>query len=183
MIPAGSSSESPARSPGPTTATNAGRPKRRRLGPERRHVVPAAQLLGESEEHQVVCAKIRRTVFDHVGLNVRDYAASRAFYEQALAPLGYRVVMAFDEWKAAGFGTDEKPEFWISEREPYGTGTHVAFTCADRATVDAFHDAALAAGGIDNGAPGPAGAVPPDVLRRVRARPRRQQHRGRLPHA
>ena len=43
---------------------------------------------------------------------------------------------------------------WISEREPFGTGTHVAFTCADRATVDAFHEAALAAGGIDNGAPG-----------------------------
>jgi catechol 2,3-dioxygenase-like lactoylglutathione lyase family enzyme len=96
-----------------------------------------------------------RTMFDHVGLNVRDYAASRAFYEQALAPLGYRVVMAFDEWKAAGLGTGDKPAFWISEREPYGTGTHVAFACADRATVDAFHDAALAAGGIDNGAPGP----------------------------
>ena len=46
-------------------------------------------------------------MFDHVGLNVRDYAASRTFYEQALAPLGYRVVMAFDEWKAAGFGTME----------------------------------------------------------------------------
>ena len=94
-------------------------------------------------------------MFDHVGLNVRDYAASRAFFEQALAPLGYRVVMAFDEWKAAGLGTADKPEFWISEREPYGTGTHVAFTCPDHATVDAFHDAALAAGGIDNGAPGP----------------------------
>jgi catechol 2,3-dioxygenase-like lactoylglutathione lyase family enzyme len=78
-------------------------------------------------------------VFDHVGLNVRDYGASRAFFEQALAPLGYRVVMAFDEWKAAGLGTDDKPEFWISEREP----------------VDAFHDAALDAGGIDNGRPGP----------------------------
>jgi catechol 2,3-dioxygenase-like lactoylglutathione lyase family enzyme len=94
-------------------------------------------------------------MFDHVGLNVRDYVAGRAFYERALAPLGYRVVMAFDEWKAAGFGTDEKPEFWISEREPAGTGTHVAFACDDRATVDAFHDAALAAGGIDNGSPGP----------------------------
>jgi catechol 2,3-dioxygenase-like lactoylglutathione lyase family enzyme len=94
-------------------------------------------------------------MFDHVGLNVRNYAASRAFFEQALAPIGYRVVMAFDEWKAAGLGTGDKPAFWISEREPYGTGTHVAFACADRATVDAFHDAALAAGGIDNGAPGP----------------------------
>ena len=93
-------------------------------------------------------------MFDHVGLNVKNYAASRAFFEHALAPLGYRVVMAFDEWKAAGFGTDEKPEFWISQREPYGTGTHLAFVCADRATVDAFHDAALTAGGIDNGAPG-----------------------------
>jgi catechol 2,3-dioxygenase-like lactoylglutathione lyase family enzyme len=94
-------------------------------------------------------------MFDHVGLNVRDYAVSRAFYEQALVPLGYRVVLAFDEWKTCGFGIAQKPEFWISQREPYGTGTHVAFACPDRATVDAFHAAALAAGGGDNGAPGP----------------------------
>jgi catechol 2,3-dioxygenase-like lactoylglutathione lyase family enzyme len=93
-------------------------------------------------------------MFDHVGLNVSDYAASRTFYEQALAPLGYRVAMAFDEWKACAFGTDEKPEFWVVQREPFGTGTHVAFVSEDRATVDAFHDAALGAGGIDNGAPG-----------------------------
>ena len=94
-------------------------------------------------------------MFDHVGLNVRDYRVSRAFYEQALAPLGYRVVMGSDEWKGAGFGTsDDKPEFWITEREPFGTGTHVAFHAADRATVDAFHAAALAAGGKDNGPPG-----------------------------
>jgi len=93
-------------------------------------------------------------MLDHVGLNVKDYAASRAFYEQALAPLGYRVVMAFDEWKAAGFGTADKPEFWVAQREPYGTGTHVAFAAPDHATVDAFHAAALAAGGRDNGAPG-----------------------------
>jgi catechol 2,3-dioxygenase-like lactoylglutathione lyase family enzyme len=93
-------------------------------------------------------------MFDHVGLNVRNYEASRAFYEQALAPLGWSVVMAFDEWKAAGFGTSDKPEFWISQREPYGTGTHVAFPSPDRATVDAFHAAALAAGGTDNGPPG-----------------------------
>jgi len=93
-------------------------------------------------------------MFDHVGLNVRDYATSRAFYEKALAPVGYRVVMAFDQWKAAGFGTDDKPEFWLSEREPYGTGTHVAFACADRAEVDGVYEAAMAAGGRDNGAPG-----------------------------
>jgi catechol 2,3-dioxygenase-like lactoylglutathione lyase family enzyme len=93
-------------------------------------------------------------VFDHVGLNVKDYAASRAFYEKALAPLGYKVVMAFDEWGGAGFGEGEKPEFWINERSPAGAGTHVAFHCDDRATVDAFHEAACAAGGVDNGAPG-----------------------------
>ena len=53
-------------------------------------------------------------MFDHVGVNVQDYPRSRAFYEQTLAPLGYRVVMAFDEHKAAGFGTsDDKPEFWV----------------------------------------------------------------------
>jgi catechol 2,3-dioxygenase-like lactoylglutathione lyase family enzyme len=93
-------------------------------------------------------------VFDHVGLNVTSYEVSRAFYEQALAPLGWRVVMSFDEWKAAGFGAFDKPDFWISEREPYGTGTHVAFVAPDRATVDTFHAAALAAGGRDNGEPG-----------------------------
>jgi catechol 2,3-dioxygenase-like lactoylglutathione lyase family enzyme len=94
-------------------------------------------------------------MFDHVGVNVRDYEASRAFYEHALAPLGYRVVMAFDEWKTAGFGTSpDRPEFWISERGPLTTGTHLAFTCDERATVDAFHAAAVSAGGTDNGQPG-----------------------------
>jgi catechol 2,3-dioxygenase-like lactoylglutathione lyase family enzyme len=94
-------------------------------------------------------------VFDHVGLNVRNYSASRAFYEQALAPLGYRVVFDGSEWKGAGFGTSsDKPEFWVMEREPYGAGTHIAFQCEDRETVDAFHTAALAAGGTDHGAPG-----------------------------
>ena len=93
-------------------------------------------------------------MFDHVALNVKDYTTSRAFYEMALAPLGYRVVMAFEQWGSAGFGEGDKPEFWIHEREPIGTATHVAFRCEDRATVAAFHEAALAAGGADNGAPG-----------------------------
>jgi catechol 2,3-dioxygenase-like lactoylglutathione lyase family enzyme len=92
-------------------------------------------------------------MFDHVGLNVRDYETSRAFYERALAPIGYRVVMEF-EGHAAAFGPEEKPEFWVVQREPYGTGTHVAFQCGDRAKVDAFHASALAGGGSDNGAPG-----------------------------
>jgi catechol 2,3-dioxygenase-like lactoylglutathione lyase family enzyme len=93
-------------------------------------------------------------VLDHVSLNVRDYATSRAFYERALEPLGYRVVMAFDEWGGAGFGQEQKPVFWIMQREPQGGSTHIAFTAPDRDTVDRFHEAALAAGGSDHGAPG-----------------------------
>jgi catechol 2,3-dioxygenase-like lactoylglutathione lyase family enzyme len=94
-------------------------------------------------------------MFDHVGLNVKDYGASRAFYEQALAPLGWTVSMEFDEHKAVAFGPTDKPHLWIVEREPIGTGTHVAIPAGDHATVDAFHAAALAAGGTDNGPPGP----------------------------
>ena len=93
-------------------------------------------------------------MFDHVGVNVKDYHASRAFYEGALAVLGWTVVMEWPEHGVAGFGTEGRPMFWLHRREPFGTGTHIAFACDDRATVDAFHAAALAAGGADNGAPG-----------------------------
>ena len=93
-------------------------------------------------------------MFDHVGVNVRDFETSRAFYRQALEPLGLQETMASEEWKAAAFGPEGKYEFWVAEREPFGTGTHVAFTCEDRETVDAFHAAALAAGGTDNGPAG-----------------------------
>jgi len=91
-------------------------------------------------------------MIDHVSLNVKDFGASRAFYEPALAALGYEPVMEFP--KAMGFGAGRKPSFWIAQREPAGSGVHVAFHCDDRATVDAFHAAALGAGGRDNGAPG-----------------------------
>ena len=93
-------------------------------------------------------------MLDHTGINVSDYDRSRAFYEQALAPLGYSLLME-PLPGIGGFGRDGKPDFWITDqREPATTNVHVAFTAADRATVDAFHDAALAAGGTDNGAPG-----------------------------
>jgi catechol 2,3-dioxygenase-like lactoylglutathione lyase family enzyme len=91
-------------------------------------------------------------MYDHVGLNVRDYEASKKFYDPVLATLGYGLVLEFPH--ACGYGPEGKPEFWIVQREPPGTGTHVAFASPDRATVDAFHDAAVAAGGKDNGAPG-----------------------------
>ncbi len=92
-------------------------------------------------------------MFDHVVLNVRDYRASKAFYEQALEPLGYRLVRDSEDRHTAGFGTD-RMEFIVNQREPSGGSTHVAFTAPDRPAVDAFHAAALAAGGRDNGAPG-----------------------------
>jgi catechol 2,3-dioxygenase-like lactoylglutathione lyase family enzyme len=90
---------------------------------------------------------------DHVGLDVSDYAASKAFYESALAPLGMRLMME-PVPNVGGFG-DDFPFFWIAERgRGPDSGTHVSFTVEDHATVDAFHEAALAAGGRDNGGPG-----------------------------
>jgi catechol 2,3-dioxygenase-like lactoylglutathione lyase family enzyme len=91
-------------------------------------------------------------MLDHIILSVSDYAASRAFYLQALTPLEYHVVMDFGE--GCGFGIMEKPDFWIRQGEAVKPPVHVAFTSRDRAAVDAFHAAALAAGGTDNGAPG-----------------------------
>ena len=91
-------------------------------------------------------------MLDHIVLNVRDLAASKRFYEAALAPLGFRVVMEFPE--GVGFGAPDKPEFWISTRQPSQSGVHVAFRAESRAVVDDFHRAALEAGGKDHGAPG-----------------------------
>lgn len=91
-------------------------------------------------------------MLDHVILNVTDIAAARAFHDAALAPLGLGVVMEFGT--GAGYGTAGKPEFWVAARDAPSAPVHVAFAAPDRATVDAFHAAALAAGGRDNGAPG-----------------------------
>ena len=91
---------------------------------------------------------------DHVGLAVADLGRARAFYEQALAPLGIEVVMEVTVGGVhVGFG-DTRPFFWISGGCAPGGRTHVAFAAASTAEVDAFHAAALAAGGTDNGAPG-----------------------------
>jgi catechol 2,3-dioxygenase-like lactoylglutathione lyase family enzyme len=88
---------------------------------------------------------------DHVTLNVLDYERSKTFYEQALKPLGYELLMEFGPH--AGFGQEGKPDFWVAERgEP--TIAHIAILAKDRETVDAFHEAAIAAGAGDNGPPG-----------------------------
>jgi catechol 2,3-dioxygenase-like lactoylglutathione lyase family enzyme len=90
-------------------------------------------------------------MIDHMTLTVRDYPRSRSFYERILAPLGYRVLMEFGD--SCGFG-DEKPYFWMKQGDPPTTPQHIAFVAGTRAMVDAFHAAALAAGGRDNGPPG-----------------------------
>lgn len=100
------------------------------------------------------------TILDHIELAVRDAEASRQFYEQALAPLDIvRVTTVGPERTRKGgtrhgFGKDGYPSLWIHDNEAPGTGTHIAFATKERAIVDAFHQAALDAGGIDNGPPG-----------------------------
>jgi catechol 2,3-dioxygenase-like lactoylglutathione lyase family enzyme len=94
-------------------------------------------------------------VLDHVLIDVGDFDASRAFYEMALAPLGVEVISE-PAPQTVGFGEDGKPYFWVMARgRPTVHGAHFAFVAADRDAVDTFHAAGLAAGGTDNGAPGP----------------------------
>jgi catechol 2,3-dioxygenase-like lactoylglutathione lyase family enzyme len=89
-------------------------------------------------------------VIDRVALNVSDAEASKRFFEQTLRPLGYRVLFEVEGF--IGMGA-ERPDFGISQREPHGAA-HVAVMSPDHKTVDACYEAALAAGGRDNGAPG-----------------------------
>ena len=92
---------------------------------------------------------------DHVALSTRDYPTSRAFYEKALAPLGIKTMMEFTEGgKVIGMGSD-RPFFWVGDGGALADGRlHIAFAAKNRAEVDAFYAAAMAAGGRDNGPPG-----------------------------
>jgi catechol 2,3-dioxygenase-like lactoylglutathione lyase family enzyme len=99
-------------------------------------------------------------MLDHTGLHVTNPAASRAFYEKALAPLGYKVLREiptqFTGGKVVfGLGVPPKADFWVAEGTPESPRAHIAFSADSRAAVDAFYAAAIAAGGKDNGAPGP----------------------------
>jgi len=91
-------------------------------------------------------------MIDHTGVSVSSFARSKAFYERALTPLGYSLIMEFGT--AAGFGQPPKPDFWIGEGTPNTPAVHIAFRASSRAAVDAFYKAAMAAGGRDNGPPG-----------------------------
>jgi catechol 2,3-dioxygenase-like lactoylglutathione lyase family enzyme len=99
-------------------------------------------------------------MIDHMGFAVSDLARSDAFYSAALAPLGIAEILRIPAednpsgGTAIGYGKDGNPFFWIGDNERVGEGTHIAFTADTRAEVDAFHAAALAAGGKDHGGPG-----------------------------
>jgi len=98
-------------------------------------------------------------MIDHTGINVKNLALSKKFYELVLATIGYEVRLEIDD--AVGFGSTEPShgddpggDFWISEGDPTSPRNHIAFRAASVAQVVAFYEAALAAGAHDNGAPG-----------------------------
>lgn len=98
-------------------------------------------------------------MIDHTGLVVSDPDKSRRFYDGALAPLGYKVLMEVPKEftggvVALGYGVPPKPDFWMTEGVPNEPRLHVAFRADNRRQVDAFYETALAAGGRDNGPPG-----------------------------
>lgn len=104
-------------------------------------------------------------MIDHIDLPVANLAEATAFYLKALAPLGVGIIVELSAEQtgkggAVGFGSQGHPFFWISEGRTRAQQTgpadhvHVAFTAASRAGVDSFHEAAMAAGAKDNGAPG-----------------------------
>lgn len=87
----------------------------------------------------------------HTGLAVSDYRTSKQFYQRALAPLGYTNNMEHGE--AGGFNDGKNTDFWIGKSETVAP-SHVAFEAKSKQEVEAFYDAALKAGGKDNGGPG-----------------------------
>jgi catechol 2,3-dioxygenase-like lactoylglutathione lyase family enzyme len=102
----------------------------------------------------------------HVSIGVRDVEVSKSFYDAALEPLGYKCVRAARSMAGYGYGTD-LISFWIVSAEhpipaDEKSGLHFCFAAPDAAAVDAFHTAALRAGGQDNGAPGPRPIYSPD---------------------
>ena len=95
-------------------------------------------------------------MIDHTGIGVADVSRSAAFYDSALAALGLRRVRQIPDGVGSdgvGYGADY-PVFWIDRFHPHSVRQHTAFVARNRAEVDAFYKAAMAAGGTDNAAPG-----------------------------
>jgi catechol 2,3-dioxygenase-like lactoylglutathione lyase family enzyme len=98
-------------------------------------------------------------MLDHITIAVSDAERAKAFYDQALAPLGIAVLMFVSAEESGGeafmgYGSNDRAYFWVSGGAPLTGRLHVAFTADSRAQVDAFYAAAIAAGGVDNGGPG-----------------------------
>jgi catechol 2,3-dioxygenase-like lactoylglutathione lyase family enzyme len=98
-------------------------------------------------------------VIDHLSVVVSDFEKSKAFYLQALAPTGHSRLVELpaahgEHSGSAGFCHDDGSDVWIRQGDAIRPPLHIAFRVSSRAAVDAFHQAALAAGGTDNGAPG-----------------------------
>ncbi len=95
-------------------------------------------------------------MIDHISLRVSDFLRSRAFYEAALTPLGYTLVFSNDQEQYAGFAGPDRERIWIGHHEGASNGyAHIAVLAKDRATVRKFYEAAMKAGGRDNGGAGP----------------------------
>ena len=100
-------------------------------------------------------SELRTPLVDHITLKVKDLAASRAFYEAALEPLGFALQFEVPEHRAVAFGeTRKEADLWLAESDRPTANLHLAFASRDRESVDRFHAAGLAAGGCDNGGPG-----------------------------
>jgi catechol 2,3-dioxygenase-like lactoylglutathione lyase family enzyme len=101
-------------------------------------------------------AKELSSIIDHTGIGVADVARSSAFYDAVLGTLGLRRAKQLPEatgTDGVGYGV-HYPVFWIDRFHPHGVKQHTAFVAKSRAEVEAFHTAALKAGGTDNGLPG-----------------------------
>jgi catechol 2,3-dioxygenase-like lactoylglutathione lyase family enzyme len=95
-------------------------------------------------------------MIDHTGIGVADVRRSAIFYDAVLKTLGMRRVAQMPDnvgTDGIGYGFDH-PVFWIDRYHPHSVKQHTAFAAKNRAEVDAFHAAALKAGGTENGAPG-----------------------------
>src|ERR1700730_3719063 len=129
----------------------------------------------------------RRNMLDHVSLGVRDIRRSRHLYDHALRPLGLVRIVDFGNGRGSDYGVAPGSlgvEFTITREPELRTpiaGAHLCFRAPDREAVRAFHAAAMAAGGSDDGAPGLSAAVPCRLLRRVRTRSGWPSHRGGVP--
>lgn len=92
-------------------------------------------------------------MIDHTTIHVRDIEESKEFYLKALKPLGYSLILDFPDMKAAGIGVDKKMDTWL-----HGHGVmqkiHIAYQASSREEVELFYEAAITAGGKDNGKPG-----------------------------